>query len=358
MPVPSSKIQSSGQISFSNLNSEFRGSSNSNSQLSMSQLGYGGNILRANNCTAQVRGNANSPYYANIGLLQTYSGAGSNMTISNYYSKWVYSAPPNGTFILTGDNDQYNFSGYYSAGRDYNPNQNKRDTNPLFIDIINNGNCYSNNKNASWSASIPNETSGTLVYLDNNGGIYGSAGDGGNGPAGTSTQSGRPGNPGRLALYSTCERLYLDNSGAIYGGGGGGGSGGSGHNTYNECIVCGPTNEGNGGGGGGGGQGYVAGSGGDGGGAGANFGSKGDDGGDGSFISAGGGGNGGRGQGPNGGDGGDGGTWGTKGEDGGNSGSGGNGGGGGSAGAAIDATSITYINVGSTAGTITGSTPF
>ncbi len=361
MPVPTAKLPAPGNsISFSQINTEFRGSANSNTQISMSQLGYGGNVLRSNNCTEQIRGNSSSPYYANIGLLQTYNGAGSNMTMGNFRSKWIYAAPPGSASTLTGDQDQYNFNAFYSGGRNYNPNSDKKNTNPLFIDIINNGTCYSNlrNDSGSYSANIPNEESGTIVYLDNNGNIYGSAGNGGNGGNGTSTQSGGSGGPGGNGLRSTCERLYLDNGGAIYGGGGGGGGGGSGHNTYNECIFCGPTNEGNGGGGGGGGRGYIGGDGGNGGSAGANFGSGGSDGGDGSVSGAGSGGNGGQGQGPDGGRGGDGGGWGSNGNSGGGSQSGGNGGSPGAAGAAIVADVITYVNQGSTAGSISGSTPF
>ena len=363
MPVPSTKLQSTGPIKFSDLNTEFRGSVNANTQLSMSQLGYGSTILRSNNCTAQVRSNSSSPYYTNIGLLQTYNGAGSNMTVSNYYSKWIYSAPPNGTFVLTGTNDQYNFSTYYSSGRDYSPNTDKKNTNPLFIEIINNGTCYSNTKGGATSAaSIPNasgsETGGTLVYFDNNTGIYGSAGDGGNGGNGTSTQSGGAGGAGGRALTATCERLYLNNDGVIYGGGGGGGGGGSGHETFNQFPGFSPTNQGNGGGGGGGGQGYVAGSGGGGGSAGANFGNAGNAGSAGSFTSAGSGGAGGNGPGPDGGAGGGGGGWGSAGGNGGGSGSGGNGGSGGAAGSAIVATTITYVNAGTTAGPTTPSTPF
>ncbi len=363
MPVPAAKLPDSGPIKFSDLNTEFRGSANSELQLSMSQVGYGGTILRANNCTAQVRSNSSSPYYSNIGLLQAYSGSNNNMTLSNFYSKWIYAAPPNGTYVLTGTNNQYNFSSYYSDGRTYNQNTAKRDSNPLFIEIINNGTCYSSAKgDTTTAANIPDasgsETGGTLVYFDNNSGIYGSAGNGGNGGNGTSTQSGGAGGAGGRALTSTCERLYLNNDGAIYGGGGGGGGGGSGHNSYNEFPGFSPTNEGNGGGGGGGGQGYDAGSGGGGGGGGANYGDGGNGGSPGSFSAAGGGGGGGGGQGPNGGGGGPGGSWGTAGSNGGSSGSGGNGGSGGTAGSAIVATTITYVNIGTTLGPTTPATPF
>lgn len=368
MPVPTAKLPAPGNpISFSQLNTEFRGSANSNSQLSMSQLGYGGNILRANNCTAQIRGNPNSPYYANIGQLKEYSGNGSDLNIGNFRSKWIYSAPPISESVLTGDNDQYNFNAYYSGGRNYNPNQDKKNTNPLFIDIRNSGTCYSSSKNnaSSYSANIPDEPSkgGTIVYFDNDGNIYGSGGNGGNGGDGSSDEAGGNGGPGGNGLRSTCERLYLNNDGVIYGGGGGGGGGGSTHVRYREGpFATSDTNCGNGGGGGGGGRGYVGGDGGEGGNDGPNFGCDGNDGKDGSLDGYGDGGSGqncgcsfGYNAGESG-DGGNGGGWGSAGSDGG-TGDGGKGSGG-PAGNSIVADVITYVKVGTTAGSISSSTPF
>jgi hypothetical protein len=260
MPVPANRLQSSGPISFSDLNTEFRGSGATSSQLSMSQLGYGRNIIRANVCTGLIRSNPSSPYYPNIGTLQVFTGSGSNMTMSRFYSKWCYAAPPNGAYTASGTLNQFNFNAYYSDGRSYNLNSAKRLANPLFIDLLSVATYYSSAKGASAnSALIPNEGGGTIAYFDNNGAIYGSGGDGGSGGNGTGgSTAGTAGQSGGTALRSTCERLYLNNDGLIYGGGGGGG-GGTG--AWTEFTPPGdppppPEIRGNGGGGGGGGQGF------------------------------------------------------------------------------------------------------
>jgi len=300
MPVPVEKLPSPGNsISFSQINTEFRGASNANSQISMSELGYGGNILRSNNCTEQIRTNSDSPYYPNIGLLQVYTGPGSNMNVGNFRSKYIYAAPPIEASVLTGNNDQYNFNSFYSNGRNYNPNTDKKNTNVMFIDIRNSGTCYSSltNNASSYSATIPNEADkgGTLVYFDNDGNIYGSGGAGGNAASGLNADNGSPGGPGGNGLNSQCERLYINNNGYIYGGGGGGAGGNSTKTTYFQSPGAGPTNIGSGGGGGGGGQGYNGGPRGNGGGPGANniSGGQGSNGGDGTVNGPGSGGNGG-----------------------------------------------------------------
>ncbi len=306
MPTPAS-----GTIKFSQLSLEYL--NNSKSTISLSQLGYGGSLNQKNDCTDYVRSNATEPFHQLISSIPAYVGAGSNIKISQFYSKSTYAAPPNGTFVITGDVANYNISSLYQAGRDYNPNPNRRSADyPLFMHVTNNGNLYgSTTSNFACTAS---DSANSLLYFKNNGGIYGAGGNAGNGESGTESNKGGDGASGGSSFYSQIY-TYLNNNGAIYGGGGGGAGGKGGHRQWNQGYGFNPTNSGGGGGGGGGGRGYVGGTKGTGGSKGANFGSAGGDGTNGSFYGAGSGGNGGGGGdgGNNGGGGGNGGEWGSAG---------------------------------------------
>lgn len=314
MPTPSS-----GPLRFSDLSLEYL--NNSSATISMSQLGYGGNINKRNDCSDYARSNTSVPLHSIVANLPVYNGPGSNINMLQYYNRNAYSAPPNGTFVTSGDNLEYNFTSLLNSGRDYNPNQTKRG-NALFMHITNSGKLYSNDT-GSYAATIGTQNN-TILYFKNTGSILGCGGVGGGG--GTVRNGGGGGSNGGPALISEIYTI-LDNTGVIYGGGGGGGGGASGHQSWNECWVCGPSNAGGGGGGGGGGQSAVVVSGGGGGGGGPQGGNSGSAGGTGSETNAGNGGSGG-GAGAPGASGGNGGVWGQNGGSGGGAGGGGGGAGG------------------------------
>ena len=293
-------------LKFSDLALEYTG--NASTKISMSEIGYGGNYNKRNSCSDLARTDSTIPFHSLVANLPVYNGPNSNIKISLFYSKDVYAAPPDGAISISNNQTNYDFTSLFEIGRNYNPNQNKRSS-PLFQHVTNNAAIYATTT-ANWGGVI-RTSSNAIMYLKNNGGIYGCGGNGGNGQSGRDSGYNAPGGAGGPALLSEIYTI-LDNSGVIYGGGNGGAGGAGGHVSWNECYGCSSTNSGGGGGGGGGGQSYQVTSGGSGGGAGANFGDAGSGGGGGNVNvpgAGGGGGDGGRG-GNNGGAGGAGGAWG------------------------------------------------
>ena len=293
-------------LKFSDLALEYTG--NASTKISMSEIGYGGNYNKRNSCSDLARTDSTIPFHSLVANLPVYNGPNSNIKISSFYSKDAYAAPPDGAISISNNQTNYDFTPLFEIGRNYNPNQNKRSS-PLFQHVTNHASIYATTT-ANWGGVI-RTSSNAIMYLKNNGGIYGCGGNGGNGQSGRESGYNAPGGAAGSALLSEIYTI-LNNSGVIYGGGNGGAGGAGGHRSWNECFVCGPTNSGGGGGGGGGGQSYQVISGGSGGGAGANFGDAGSGGGGGNVNgpgAGGGGGGGGRG-GNNGGAGGAGGAWG------------------------------------------------
>jgi hypothetical protein len=266
-------------IKFSDLALEYTG--NSSNKISISQLGYGGQYNEKNSCTDLARNDVTIPLHSNVVNIPAYNGPNSNIKISSFYSKNVYAAPPDGAITINTSQTNYNFSSLLEIGRNYNPNQNKR-SNPLFQHITNTAVIYATTP-ANWAGIIPSSPN-AIVYLKNNGGIYGCGGKGGNGGSNnTAKQDGGTAGP---ALLSEIYTILDNNQGLIYGGGNGGGGGSSGNRSWNDCYGCGESNAGGGGGGGGGGQSYQATSGGTGG-DGHGGGGKGGDGGGGNIDGAG-----------------------------------------------------------------------
>ena len=245
-------------IKFSDLALEYTG--NSSNKISISQLGYGGQYNKKNSCTDLARNDVTIPLHSNVVNIPTYNGPNSNIKISSFYSKNVYAAPPDGAITINTSQTNYNFSSLLEIGRNYNPNQNKR-SNPLFQHITNTAVIYATTP-ANWAGIIPSSPN-AIVYLKNNGGIYGCGGKGGNG--GSNNTTIRDGGTAGPALLSEIYTILDNNQGVIYGGGNGGGGGSWGNRTWNDCYGCGESNAGGGGGGGGGGQSYQITSGGTGG---------------------------------------------------------------------------------------------
>lgn len=189
-------LQSSGAISFNDINVEFaRGSGTS---LSLSQLYRGGSIVGTNN--------TNVPTSGAISLSNFY-GASRRVSLS-----YTYAANTNYSYQAW--DSATNVSGYVAGVTDY---------------TINIPSTTSINGSGGYSAlSFTGFSSGDRIYVNNSGTIAGYGGSGCTTFPGY--LAGNPqvgGDAGGVALnFSPCNAaVYVTNSGTIAGGGGGGGNG-------------------------------------------------------------------------------------------------------------------------------------
>ena len=237
-------LQSSGQISLSNLRTEYT-NLGPQGQVAMNDFYYGSTHLKKNKCTDQARSDASHPskasHFDNVPAV-----GGGQIKLTNFYSKVYYYARQ--TIVqISGSNASIDVSGIENEALKTNSN------NTVFFDAETTGNCNAS-LTSNYGLTIPQSSrTNTTCYLTNDYAIYGKGGKGADG--------GGSGSPGGTA-FSVAPNIYLKNNNRILGGGGGGGGSGSKRITFNECYCCSPSNTSIGGSGGGGGKGGGAGGGG------------------------------------------------------------------------------------------------
>ena len=211
-------LSSTGAIAFSDIRTEFLGSSNTNT-LAFSQLYRGGGIV------PNASANTNIPISGPI-VLSNFYGATNRIALT-----------------LTIDANTNNYDVYTNAVASPSYVAGIMD-----VTVINNANIGSASVPA-YALLVPASFNpGDNVSIVNNSFIAGRGGDGG--PAGTG--AGSPGPAGGNAIYVN-RPVTITNNGTIGSGGGGGGGGGGGRSFVGKSLVG--TNGGGGGAGGGGGTG-------------------------------------------------------------------------------------------------------
>lgn len=275
-------LPSSGQISFSQLASEYGGSS---TNIKLSDYYYGGTYLKANACTNYIKNNNQSSH---PGYNLHFNGISSSgaVLMSTFRGKAYYYARQTVESV-----NGYDLSISAATKEGESPKSNPE--NGAYYVINTNGNIVATSTGQAGIRFLAGGRGTTTVYFENSHNIYGKGGDGGRGEDGGS----RGGNGGTAVRF--WHHAVFSNNGNVRGGGGGGGGGAAKRISYREGYCStGDTNYSISGSGGGGGAG--GGSGGSHGTApSANFSGNGGNGGSGNYNDSGAGGNGGSGCGSN-----------------------------------------------------------
>jgi len=236
-------LQSSGQISFSDLRTEYT-NLGSQGKVAMNDFYYGSTHLRRNRCTDQARTDTSHPRHSiHFSGIPVFSTPRSQIRLTNFYGKVYYYARQT-VVQVSGSNASVNVVNIENESIKSNSN------NTVFFDLETIENC-SASATSNFGLLIPQGSRpNTTCFLTNDYAIYGRGGRGGDG-GGNTAQDGENGG----TSLSVATNVYLRNNNRILGGGGGGGGGAARRDSYNECYCCSTTTASIGGSGGGGGKG-------------------------------------------------------------------------------------------------------
>jgi hypothetical protein len=234
-------LPSSGQISFSQLASEYAGSS---TNIRLSDYYYSGTYLKSNDCTNYIKNNNQTSHPGYNLHFKNIPSSASNISMSVFRGKAYYYARQtidnlNGTDVSIEASSRENES----------PKSNFE--NGAYYVARTNGNIIASSTGQAAIRFLLGNRSTTTVYFQNDHRISGKGGDGGRGQNG-----GSNGQFGGSAVRFWHHAIF-NNNGVARGGGGGGGGGGHKRISYREGYCStGDTNysiSGSGGGGGAGG---------------------------------------------------------------------------------------------------------